>query len=53
MECVYPSPHKRPGDMADIARRLEIIRHVMLRQAGIVRLDEQALAEEAAWDAAS
>jgi eukaryotic-like serine/threonine-protein kinase len=53
MECVYPSPGKRPGDMADLARRMEVIRHVILRQTGVVGLDEQAIAEEAAWDAAS
>ncbi len=31
MECVRTSPWKRPGDMNDIARRLELVHHVMQR----------------------
>jgi serine/threonine protein kinase len=33
MECVKTNPLKRPADMKEVARRLEIIRHAMRRQA--------------------
>ncbi len=33
MECVKTNPLKRPADLKEIARRLEIIRHAMTRQA--------------------
>jgi len=33
MECVKTNPLKRPADMKEVARRLEIIRHSMKRQA--------------------
>lgn len=34
MECVKTNPLKRPADMKEVARRLEIIRHAMNRQSG-------------------
>jgi serine/threonine protein kinase len=34
MECVRTVPAKRPADMAELSRRLEIILHVMRRQRG-------------------
>ena len=33
MECVRTNPQKRPADMAELSRRLEIILHVMRRDA--------------------
>ncbi len=33
MECVKTNPAKRPADLKEVARRLEIIRHAMNRQA--------------------
>jgi serine/threonine-protein kinase len=33
MECVRTNPQKRPADMAELGRRLEIILHVMRRDA--------------------
>jgi serine/threonine-protein kinase len=33
MECVKTNPAKRPADMKDVGRRLELIRHAMNRQA--------------------
>jgi serine/threonine-protein kinase len=36
MECVRTNPHKRPADMAELARRLEIILHVMRKERGEV-----------------
>jgi len=33
MECVKTSPSKRPADLKEVARRLEIMRHAMNRQA--------------------
>ncbi|HEX8522303.1 MAG TPA: serine/threonine-protein kinase [Tepidisphaeraceae bacterium] len=35
MECVRVNPIKRPKGMADIARRLEIIRHVVAKEEGL------------------
>ena len=32
MECVRTNPQKRPADMADLSRRLEIILHVMRKE---------------------
>ena len=34
MECVRTNPQKRPADMVELARRLEIILHVMRRDRG-------------------
>jgi len=34
MECVKTNPLKRPADMKEVARRLEIMRHAMNRQEG-------------------
>jgi len=34
MECVRTNPQKRPADMIELARRLEIILHVMRRDRG-------------------
>lgn len=34
MECVRTNPQKRPSDMTDLSRRLEIILHVMRRERG-------------------
>jgi serine/threonine protein kinase len=34
MECVRSSPEKRPVDMTELARRLEIILHVMHKERG-------------------
>jgi serine/threonine-protein kinase len=34
MECVKTNPLKRPADLKEVARRLEIIRHSMKRHAG-------------------
>ncbi len=34
MECVRVNPVKRPKGMGDVARRLEIIRHVLTKDAG-------------------
>jgi hypothetical protein len=31
MECVKTSPVKRPKNMADVAQRLEVIKHVILK----------------------
>jgi serine/threonine protein kinase len=33
MECVKTNPAKRPADLKEVARRLEIIRHAMTRHA--------------------
>ena len=33
MECVRNSPEKRPKDMAEVVRRLEVIHHVVTRHA--------------------
>jgi eukaryotic-like serine/threonine-protein kinase len=35
MECVRLNPKKRPADMGEVARRLEIIQHVIERDAGL------------------
>jgi hypothetical protein len=32
MECVRTNPSRRPADMAEMSRRLEIILHVMRKQ---------------------
>ena len=37
MECVRTQPARRPADMAELSRRLEIILHVMRRERGEVR----------------
>ena len=34
MECVRTNPQKRPADMAELSRRLEIILHVMRKERG-------------------
>jgi serine/threonine protein kinase len=34
MECVKTNPAKRPADLKDVGRRLEIIRHQMRKHAG-------------------
>jgi len=34
MECVRTNPTRRPADMAELSRRLEIIQHVMRKEAG-------------------
>jgi len=34
MECVKTNPAKRPADLKEVARRLEIMRHAMRKQAG-------------------
>ena len=34
MECVRTNPQKRPADMVELSRRLEIILHVMRRERG-------------------
>jgi serine/threonine protein kinase len=33
MECVKTNPAKRPADLKEVARRLEIMRHAMKKQA--------------------
>jgi serine/threonine-protein kinase len=33
MECVKTNPNKRPADLKEVARRLEIMRHAMRKQA--------------------
>jgi serine/threonine-protein kinase len=35
MECVKTNPAKRPNDLKEVARRLEIIRHSMTRHAAV------------------
>jgi serine/threonine-protein kinase len=35
MECVRTSPSKRPEDMGEVIRRLEIIRYALLRNANV------------------
>src|SRR5687767_6173386 len=37
MECVRTNPAKRPADMPDLQRRLEIIQYVMTRRAPVVQ----------------
>ena len=34
MECVRLSPRKRPADMGEVVRRLEIIQHAVQRETG-------------------
>jgi len=34
MECVRTNPARRPADMAELSRRLEIILHVMRKERG-------------------
>ena len=34
MECVRTNPSRRPADMAELSRRLEIIQHVMRKERG-------------------
>src|SRR3954453_8763004 len=34
MECVRTNPARRPADMAELSRRLEIIQHVMRKERG-------------------
>jgi serine/threonine-protein kinase len=34
MECVKSNPAKRPADLKEVARRLEIMRHAMKKQSG-------------------
>jgi len=36
MECVRTNPARRPADMAELSRRLEIIQHVMRKERGEV-----------------
>jgi hypothetical protein len=33
MECTRTNPAKRPGDMSDVIRRLEIIQHACAKQS--------------------
>jgi hypothetical protein len=33
MECVRTNPLKRPGDMGELGRRLEAVRHTLRRSA--------------------
>lgn len=37
MECVRTNPSKRPADMSEVTRRLEIIEHVVNKQLGASR----------------
>ena len=36
MECVRTNPAKRPGDMNELLRRLELVRHAAVRHASAV-----------------
>jgi hypothetical protein len=36
MECIATSPTKRPESMEDVVRRLELVKHVLLKEQGLV-----------------
>ena len=39
MECISTSPSKRPASMEAVIQRLELIKHILLKQAGKVRVE--------------
>jgi hypothetical protein len=39
MDCVKTSPVKRPKNMADVAQRLEVIKHVILKDPAAAALN--------------